>query len=145
METVFFNFFQTLIQMEAVFWSTEIVFFDRSFILASENGFLVNHKPFALIQSLSLLVYTIVEIKCRPSFKQEHYSSSLKPFSLISADILTSDIIFLDSCGWKQLSPASGNGVSIKPSSRLVYTGFCLISNHVLFYFFSAAGKHYWN
>ena len=38
-ETVFFNFFQTLIQMEAVFWSTEILFFSESFILASGNGF----------------------------------------------------------------------------------------------------------
>ena len=127
--------------MEAVFWSTEIIFFDKSFILASENGFLVNHKPFALIQSLSLLVDTIIEIKCRPSFKQKHYSCSLKPFSLISADILTSDIIFLDSYGWKQLSPASGNGVSIKSFVTTSVYGFLFNFKPCAFLFFLCCWK----
>ena len=34
-----------------------------------------------------MLVGTVHEIKCRPIFKEEHYSSSLKPFSWIFADI----------------------------------------------------------
>ena len=66
--------------MEAVFWSTEIVFFNESFILAGGNGFW-------FFQSFFLLVDTILEIKCRPIFTEKHYSCSLKPFSWIFADI----------------------------------------------------------
>ena len=66
--------------MEAVFRSSEIVFFNESFIPAIGNGFLVNCKPFAFIQSFPV-VDTILEYKCRPIFKEEHYSCSLKSFS----------------------------------------------------------------
>ena len=40
-EIVFF-IFQTLIQIETIFRSSEIVFFNESFILAGGNGFSVN-------------------------------------------------------------------------------------------------------
>ena len=55
--------------MEAVFCCTETVSFNEFFILARGNGFSVNYKPFALIQSFFLLVDTILKIKCRPIFK----------------------------------------------------------------------------
>ena len=51
------------------------------------NRFLVHYKPFAFIQSIFLLVDTILEIKCRSIFKNEHYSCSLRPVSWIFADI----------------------------------------------------------
>ena len=38
-ETVFFNFFQTLIRLEAVFRCSKVAFFNEPFILASGNGF----------------------------------------------------------------------------------------------------------
>ena len=82
--------FQTLIQMESVFWSTEIVFLNESFILAGGNGFWLLNKPFAFIQSFFLLVDTILEIKCRSSFNEEHHSCSLKPFPRIFVDMLAS-------------------------------------------------------
>ena len=47
----FSSIFQTLIQMEAVFRSSEIVFFNESFIVAIVNGFSFNYKPSAFIQS----------------------------------------------------------------------------------------------
>ena len=39
MESALVNFFQTLIQMETVFWFTEIVFLNKPSILAIGNGF----------------------------------------------------------------------------------------------------------
>ena len=51
---------------------------------------MVDYKPFAIIQSFFLLVDTILQIKCSPIFKEEHYSCQLKPFSRIFADNSTS-------------------------------------------------------
>ena len=48
----FLQFFQTLIRMEAAFWSNEIVFLNESFILANGNGFSVNHRPCAFIRGI---------------------------------------------------------------------------------------------
>ena len=80
---------------------------------------------FGLIQSFFLQVDTILEIKCRPNFKEEHYSCSLKPFSWIFADIPASGSSFF------QLMETE---FSSNPSSRLVYTDFGLISNLVLLF-----------
>ena len=66
---------------------------------------------------------TILEIKCRPVFKEEHYSCSLKPFSQIFSDIPASESSF-----FRLLKTE----FSSNPSSRLMYTDFGLISNHVL-------------
>ena len=68
---------------------------------------------------------TILEIKCKPIFKEEHYKYSLKPSSWIFADI-----------------PASGSSFfrlvetefPANPSSRLVYTDFGLTSNRVVLF-----------
>ena len=66
---LFFSFFfQALIRMEVAFWSSEITFFRRSFVLASGNGFLINYRLYAFIRSFSLLVDTILEIRCKPIF-----------------------------------------------------------------------------
>ena len=79
---------------------------------------MVNYKPFAFIQSFFLLVDTIHEFKCRPIFKEEQCSGSLKP------------TIFSDFCRyfceWKQLFPASGNGVFIKSFITTSAYGFCV-------------------
>ena len=61
-------FFQALIRMEAAFRSSEIAFFRKSFVLASGNGFLINYKLYAFIRSFSLLVDTILDIRCKPIF-----------------------------------------------------------------------------
>ena len=99
-------------QMEVVFWSTEILFVNESFILASGNGFgLITNL---LILSFFLLVDTTHEIKCRPIFKEEHYSCSLKPFSWIFADI-----------------PARENSIFIK---FFITMDFWLISKRVLLF-----------
>ena len=66
----------TLIQIEAVFWSIEIVFFNESFILASGNGF-------RLITNLLLLFRAFpasghhLEIKCRPIFFQKNKKKNI--------------------------------------------------------------------
>ena len=102
-ETVFFSFFQTLIRMEAFFWSTEIVFFNKFFILASGKGFLAKYKPFAFIQSFFLLQDNILEIKCSSIFfkKKEHYFRSFKPFYWVFVDIPASGSSF---CGQQKRS-----------------------------------------
>ena len=83
----------------------ETIFFDFFRHWFNWKRFLVNYKPSTFIQSFYLLVDTIREIKCRPIFKEEQYSCSLKPFSWICCRY---------SCEWKQLFPANGNGVFIK-------------------------------
>ena len=89
--------------------SSLVVHLNRIFQLILHSGwwkrFLVNYKPFAFIQIFFLPVATIHEIKCRPIFQEKLYSCSLKPFSLIFADIPASGSSFF---------PASGNGVFIK-------------------------------
>ena len=111
--------------MEAVFWSTEIVFFNESFIQASGNGFWLITNLLLLFRAFFLLVDTILETKCRPIFKVKHYSCSLKPFSWIFADIPASGSSFL-----RQVETQ----FSSNPSSRPVYTDFELISNSALLF-----------
>ena len=56
---------------------------------------MVNFKPFfAFIQSFLRQADTIHEIKCRPIFKERHYSCLLKPFSWTFADIPTNESRF---------------------------------------------------
>ena len=91
------------------------------------------YKPFTFIQSYFLLVGTILEIKCKPTFQEEHYSCSLKPSSWIFADIPASG-----SCFFRLVETE----FSSNPSSRLVYIDFGLISSHVpLFRFFFCCCK----
>ena len=54
--------------MEAVFHSSEIVFFNESFILAGGNRFSIYYKSCGFIQSFFLLVDTILEIRSKPIF-----------------------------------------------------------------------------
>ena len=54
--------------MEVAFRSSEIAFLRKSFALASGNGFWINCKLYAFIRGFSLLVDTILEIKCKPIF-----------------------------------------------------------------------------
>ena len=54
--------------MEVAFRSREIAFFRKSFVVASGNGFLINCKLYAFILSFSLLVDTILEVRCKPAF-----------------------------------------------------------------------------
>ena len=70
----FLFFFQALIRTEVAFRSSEIAFFRKSFVLASGNGFLINCKLYAFIRSFSLLVDTILEIRCKPIFFHFFYS-----------------------------------------------------------------------
>ena len=63
-----FLFFQALIWMEVAFRSSEIAFFRKSFVLASGNGFLINCKIYVFIRCFSLLVDTILQIRCKPIF-----------------------------------------------------------------------------
>ena len=62
-----------------------------------------------------MLVGTIHEIKCRPIFKEEQYSCSLKQLSSNFCRY---------SCQWKQLFPASGNRVFIKSFITTSVYGF---------------------
>ena len=91
--------------MEAVFWSSEIVFFNEYFILVKGKGFWLITNFELLFRAFFLLVNTIPEIKCKPIFEEEHYSCSLKPVSWIFADILANG---------RRNFPASGNRVFIK-------------------------------
>ena len=63
-----FFFFQALIRMEVALRSSEIAFFRKCFVLASGNEFLINCKLYASMRSFSLLVDTILEIRCQPIF-----------------------------------------------------------------------------
>ena len=101
-ETVFFSFFQTLIRMEAVFWSTEIVFFNKFFILASGKGFW---------QNINLLLLFGALFCCRTPFlklnvgqfkkKKKKHFCSLKPFYWVFVDIPVSGSSF---CGQQKRS-----------------------------------------
>ena len=55
-------------RMEVAFRSSEFEFFKESFILASGNGFSINYKLCAFIQSFFELVDTMLEITCKPIF-----------------------------------------------------------------------------
>ena len=73
-ETAFFNlFFQILIRMKVVFRSSEIAFFKESFILAGGNGFSINYKLCAFIQSFFLLMDIILEISGKLIFFDVFY------------------------------------------------------------------------
>ena len=145
METVFFNFFrhsfkwkQSFDQLKSYFstnpsfWLVKTVFWLITNLLLWFRAFLCSWTPL-----LKLNVDLVLNKNIIPA-RWNHFLW----FLLIS---------------WHQISfswiPAGGSSYlrlvetefPSNPSSRLVYTGFCLISNHVLFYFFSAAGKHYWN
>ena len=78
-----FLFFQALIRMEVAFRSSAIAFFRKSFVLASGKGFLINYKLYAFIRSFSLLVDTILEIRCKPEFS-----------SIFSIPNLTAEAVF---------------------------------------------------
>ena len=56
-----------------IFWSSEIAIVKEAFVLVSGNEFLVNYVPCDFIQTLFLVVDSILEIKCRPIFKEENY------------------------------------------------------------------------
>ena len=124
METIFFNFSDTDSNGSSLLVHWNLIF-QRILHSGQWKRFLVDYKPFALIQSFFLLVETILEIKCRPIFKEEHYSCSLKPFSLIFGDIAASGNSFFR---------LVETDFSSNPSSRLVYTDFWLISNGVLLF-----------
>ena len=106
--------------MEAVFLPSEIVFFNESFILANGNGFSVNYKLCAFIQSFySELLRSI--------FKEEHLD------------------FCRHSCDWKQLFPISGNGVFIKSFITASVYGFWVnfkLNAFISELFFPAGGKH---
>ena len=121
--------------MEAVLWSTEIVFFNKSFILASGNDFWLITDLLLLFRAFFFLVDTILEIKCKPIFKEEHYSCLLKPFSWICRY----------SSKRKQLFQANGNEVFVKSFITTSVYGFWVNFKPCAFIqgFFSAAGKHY--
>ena len=72
-----------------------------------------------------MLVDTVLEIKCKPNFKEKHYSCSLKPFFWIFADIPVSGSSFF------RLVETE---FSSNPSSQLVYTDFQLILNRELLF-----------
>ena len=102
-----------MIQMEAVFQSAEIVFFNETFILASGKGFW-------LITNLSLL------------FRE--FFCQLTPFLKLNvAQFLKKNFKIFIFFGLVETEFSSN------PSSRLVYTNFGPISNHVLLFraFFS--------
>ena len=145
METVFFNFFrhsfkwkQSFDQLKSYFstnpsfWLVKTVFWLITNLLLWFRAFLCSWTPL-----LKLNVDLVLNKNIIPA-RWNHF------------------LWFLQ-ISWHQISfswiPTGGSSYlrlvetefPSNPSSRLVYTGFCLISNHVLFYFFSAAGKHYWN
>ena len=122
--------------MEAVFWSTEIVFFNSIF-LASGNGFWLSANLFLLFKAFFCQWTPFLKLNVDLFFKKkQHYSCLLKPFSWIFQNILTSG---------SSIFRLVETEFSSKPSSRPVYTGFGLIVNRVLLFraFFPAAGKHY--
>ena len=74
--------------MEVAFRSSEIEFFEESFILASGNKFSINYKLCAFIQSF-FLVDTILQIKCEPIFFHFFNSYQRKQFfRLVETDFL---------------------------------------------------------
>ena len=101
-----FLFFQALIRMEVTFRSSETAFFRESFVLASGNEFLINCELYVFIRSFSLLVDTILEIRCKPIF-----------FHFLIPN-LTVEAFF----------PASGNELFMKcfiPSSGNAFFAYC--------------------
>ena len=102
-----------------VFWCSEIVFSNESFILASENGFLVTYKSCVFIQSFLLLVDTIL-----------HHSRRGNIFFLTNPSFQYAESEFLSSgntsllftafcCFWKPL-------LALKSVSTSRNEGFCL-------------------
>ena len=125
METVFFSFFQTLIRMEAVFWSTEIVFFNKFFILASGKGFW---------QNINLLLLFGALFCCRTPFLKLNvgqFKKKKKTFLLVETILLG---FCRYSCEWKQLLRLVETEFSSNPLSLLVYSDFELVSNRAFLF-----------
>ena len=104
--------------MHAFYWSSGIVFFNESLILTSGNGFLANYKTCAFIQNFFVLVDTIVQIKCKPIFKDKQNSCSVKPFCWIVKEIPASRSTF-----FRLVKIDFSSNLSL----RLVYLDFGLI------------------
>ena len=100
--------------MEAIFWSTEIVFFSESFILAIGNGFMLITNPLLLFRAF--FCYWTPFLK---SNLGQFLNKNVNPAHWN---------IFLDFCRyfceWKQLFPARGNGVFIKSFIKTSAYGF---------------------
>ena len=131
MKPFFFKFFRTLIHMEAVFWSTEIVFFNESFILASGNDFPLITNLLVLFR---VFFFTILEIKCRPFFKGEYYSFLLKLFSWVLADIPASGSSF-----FRLVETDISSFITTSVCRFWFNFKLCALFRAV----FSASGKHY--
>ena len=133
-ETVFKIFSDTDLNGSSLLVHWNRIFLTNSLFWQVETVF-GKLQTFCFYSKLFSEVDTILEIKCRLVFKEEHYSCSLKPFSWIFADIPAGQ----NSFSWLVETEFSSN-----PSSRLVYTDFWLTSNRVLLFraFFSAAEKH---
>ena len=104
--------------MEAEFWSSEIVFFNESFILAGGNGFLVNCKHCAFIQSFAFCRWKPFLKLCVNQFSSVY--SIPKSEAVFPA---SADGFFIE---W--FIPASGNGFSLHCS--FIQSKFCAGGNH---------------
>ena len=81
--------------MEVVFRSSEIAFFNESFILSCGNGFSINYKLCVFIRSLFLLVNTILEIKRKAIFFHFFHSYQQKQFFwLLKTNFLSNALLW---------------------------------------------------
>ena len=62
-QTILSYFFQTLLPPKITFTSSENIFFNDYFILASENSFSVSWKQYAFVRSIFLPLETMTEIR----------------------------------------------------------------------------------
>ena len=62
-KTILSYFFQTLLLPKITFTSSENIFFNDYFILASENSFSVSWKQYAFVRSIFLPLETMTEIR----------------------------------------------------------------------------------
>ena len=114
-------FFQAVIRMEVAFRSSKIAFFRKSFVLASGNGFFINCKLYAFIRSFSLLVDTILEIRCKPIFF--HFFIPNLTAEAVFRDYRQGEIFFclVETYFW------------MKPSFQLLEKDFSLVEHVTLF------------
>ena len=119
-KTILSYFFQTLLPPKITFTSSENIFFNDYFILASENSFSVSWKQYAFVRSIFLPLETMTEIRGESVLTENYFpvrGNHFLHFFPEDAVFPYSGSVFFN----EFLFPAIGEGFSLqwKPSTSL--------------------------
>ena len=116
-KTILSYFFQTLLLPKITFTSSENIFFNDYFILASENSFSVQWKQYAFVRSIFLSLETMTEIRGESVLTENYFPVRGNHFLLFFPE----DAVFLVEAYF-----------STNSSFQLLEKDFLFSGNHLL-------------